>query len=195
MRLLELFKGTGSIGKAFEGWEIITLDIDPKSSADITADILTWDYTIYSPGYFDVVWGSPPCTEYSKAKTIGIRNLHLADSIVKRLLEIIEYFEPKAWWFENPHTGLLRHREVVAHLDKPYMVSYCMYGAPYRKNTALWTNVAFNPLVCNRKCGAYSNGRHTLRAQQQHCRTNQLYTIPHPLCEAVFDATVSHLAL
>ena len=62
LRLLDLFKGTGSIGKAFEGWEIVTLDIDPKSYTDITADILTWDYSVYSPGYFDVVWGSPPCT-------------------------------------------------------------------------------------------------------------------------------------
>ena len=78
MRLLELFKGTGSIGKAFEGWEIVTLDIDPKSSADITADILTWDYSVYSPEYFDVVWGSPPCTEYSKAKTRGVRKFTLS---------------------------------------------------------------------------------------------------------------------
>ena len=55
MRLLELFKGTGSIGKVFEHWEIATLDIDPKSEAHTVADNLKWEYTIYSPGYFDVV--------------------------------------------------------------------------------------------------------------------------------------------
>jgi len=68
MRLLELFKGTGSIGKAFENWEIITLDIDPKSDADITADILTWDYSVYSPGYFDVVWEAPLAQSIQRRK-------------------------------------------------------------------------------------------------------------------------------
>ena len=67
--LLELFSGTGSVGRAFQaaGWEVTSLDILP--GATIQADILDWDYKKYPPGFFDFVWASPPCTEYSIART------------------------------------------------------------------------------------------------------------------------------
>ena len=117
MRLLELFSGTGSIGKAFkeEGWEVISLDINRKSGADIIADILTWDYKTFQKGHFDAIWSSPVCTHYSRARTTARtpRNLVWADSLVSKTLEIIRYFEPKIWCFENPQTGLLKDREVV----------------------------------------------------------------------------------
>ena len=196
MKLLELFKGTGSIGKVFEeaGWEVVSLDVDPKSAATITADILNWDYKQYEPGSFDVIWGSPPCTEYSRAKTRGVRRLEYADQIVQRLLDIIEYFKPAVWWFENPHSGLLRHRSVVAHLPIPFMVSYCMYGAPYRKNTALWSNVTnFTPKTCDKMCGSYVNGKHASRAQRGEYSVNELYMIPPSLCEAILLATKDDL--
>jgi site-specific DNA-cytosine methylase len=63
MRLLELFAGTGSVGRAFRelGWEVVSLDIEPGHT--IQADVLTWDYRTYPPGYFDCVHASPPCTE------------------------------------------------------------------------------------------------------------------------------------
>ena len=101
MRLLELFSGTGSIGRAFEarGWEVISLDILP--GATITSNILDWDYNKYPPGHFDFVWGSPPCTEYSMARTRANRprDLDGADALVRKTLEIIEYFaRPYGYW-------------------------------------------------------------------------------------------------
>ena len=91
MRLLELFSGTGSVGQAFKGkgYDVISVDMSDKFEPTIVADILLWDYTVFPTGYFDVVWSSPPCTEYSRAKTIGVRDLVGADKCVTKVLGII----------------------------------------------------------------------------------------------------------
>ena len=46
MRLLELFSGTGSVGKVFRarGWEVVSVDIDPKMQPTLVADIATFDF-------------------------------------------------------------------------------------------------------------------------------------------------------
>ena len=105
MRLLELFSGTGSVGKAFKGCEIVSLDLDKKSKATITSDILQWDYTVFLRGHFDCIWASPPCTQYSICRTTAKtpRNLDLADSLVRRTLEIIAYFNPGVVGRESVH--------------------------------------------------------------------------------------------
>ncbi len=40
--LLELFSGTGSVGKAFRarGWEVFSVDIDPAAKPTLVADVL-----------------------------------------------------------------------------------------------------------------------------------------------------------
>ena len=79
-----------------------------------------------------------PCNEYSVAKTTAPRHLREADLIVQRVLEIIAYFEPDAWWIENPRSGLLKHRPFMK--DLPFVdVDYCQYsGWWYRKPTRFW---------------------------------------------------------
>lgn len=156
MRLLELFCGTKSVSKAVGDrfTEVINVDIDPKSNPTICANILEWDYKIYPPGYFHTIWASPPCCEFSalnRSHPNKIPNLPLADSIVKRTIEIIEYFNPQRFFMENPQTGLLKDREYM--LGIPYVdMDYCRFSDwGYRKRTRFWTCEDLTSVLCEGK--------------------------------------------
>ena len=204
--LLELFAGTGSVGKAFlqYGWEVVSLDTVRGKQYPITirSDILTWDYKdAYPPNYFDAIHASPPCTHYSIARTSGKtpRDLVGADRLVDRTLDIIEYFKPKVWLIENPYTGLMKSRPCMAGMDR-YLrtVCYCRYGMQYRKSTAVWTNLGDywteRPMCTyHNPCEKVVDGRHPTTAQQRDgFSVKQLYSIPKELCDelaiAVIDA-------
>lgn len=153
-RTLELFSGTGSIGKYVsknpqEFESSVSLDLLKKDNPTIVSDILKWNYKqAFSPGQFDIIWASPPCTEYSCAHTVGERNLLLANRIVRRTLAIIEYFKPKVWMMENPQTGLLKEQPFMKKLPF-YDITYCQYGFPYKKPTRIWTNLThFDAKYC-----------------------------------------------
>ena len=212
-RILELCAGTGSIGKPFQelGWEVTSLDLMSTFNPTIVADLMTWDYQAFPPGHFDVTWCSPPCTEYSRAKTTAPRKLDQADALVARMREIFDYFQPPIWAFENPATGLLKTRDVVAGL--PYkLVTYCQYGYPYQKATAIWTNLdTWQPRpVCTKRapCQFVTEGRHPQSAQRGPGKRNgtrvpskddsfglhQLYSMPPELCREFAEACVQHLA-
>ena len=138
MRLLELFSGTKSVGRAFEalGWEVTSLDTDATTRPTICADIQEWDYRTYPPGHFDFIWASPVCTEFSRALTRRPRRLTEGDGLVLKTIEIIGHLRPRYWAVENPRTGLLKSRPYMQAL--PYNdVSYCMYGFRYQKTTRI----------------------------------------------------------
>ena len=61
-RALELFSGTGSVGRvlAQRGYQVTSLDINKKFNPDICIDILVWDATVLPPGHFDLITASPP---------------------------------------------------------------------------------------------------------------------------------------
>jgi hypothetical protein len=204
MRLLELFCGTGSIGRAFgkQGFEVTSVDIDKKTKATHTCDILDFDYRQYPVGHFHVVWASPPCTMYSRARTTGgPRDLEGADRLVQKTLEIIDYYKPLLWAFENVGSGLLPKREVVQGLHCSFL-TYCKYAdadfPKYRKLTAVWHNLPWTPRpVCCKAspCPHVVDGRHPCSAQRGPTRSrfisptndrftlHTLYSMPPALCE------------
>lgn len=72
MKVLELFAGTRSIGKAFEakGHEVYSVEWDKRfGGIDLYEDILkvTADDIIKAFGRPDVIWASPDCSSYSIA--------------------------------------------------------------------------------------------------------------------------------
>ena len=145
MRCLELFSGSGSIRRAFEriGWAVVSLDIDPKCNPTHVADVLSWDYHAYPRDHFDFVWASPVCQHYSVARTTGgPRDLLSADRLVRRTLDIMNYFECN-WAFENHQSGLLKTRSRLVGGLPFFHTSYCRYDNwEYRKTTRIWSSLA-----------------------------------------------------
>ena len=205
MRLLELFSGTGSVGHAFSihGFEVVSLDKRPDYNPTICIDILDWDYTCYPKDFFDVIWASPDCTQYSIAisKAKMPRNLQLADSLVQKALEVIEYFKPRAYFLENPASGMLKSRPFM-HLIPCVTVSYCKYGAGYQKHTMLWGTVMHHNWrpKCQRDCESIVNGKDKEWAQRggqgawknDHTQL-ELYHMPKALCLDITKASLQIL--
>lgn len=205
IRVLELFKGYGSVSdylskSKIANFDVVSLDINDKFDPTICSSILSWNYKkAYPRGHFDIIWASPPCTEYSRAKTVGERNLALADKIVKKSLEIIKYFRPAIWFVENPQTGLLKNREFMKNIPY-YDVTYCKYGFDYRKPTRIWTNLkSFHPKFCNFDCNKMQDGKHlqtlgTSRTKMQRVDAHrQNYRVPSRLLSQLFKLAIYHI--
>lgn len=151
MKLLELFAGSRSIGKIAEslGIEVFSSDINKFTGIDYVVDILNFDYNkvTFSP---TIIWASPPCTAFSVA-SIGYHwtggkyayvpkteTAILGLKIVKKTIDIIDFYKPKFWFIENPR-GLLRKMEIMQGYERK-TITYCQYGDERMKPTDIWTN-------------------------------------------------------
>lgn len=156
MKVLELFAGTRSIGKAFEsrGHEVFSVEWDKKfEDIDLYADIMTVtaEQIIREFGRPDVIWASPDCTTYSVAAISTHRRKEsngnltpvteyavFCDLVNKHLIDLINELKPKYWFIENP-VGGLRKMDFMRELPR-YTVTYCQYGERRQKPTDIWTN-------------------------------------------------------
>ncbi len=212
IKVLELFSGSGSVGKVCKekGWEVLSLDLDGK--ADINIDILKWDYKKdYKPGDFDIIHASPPCHTFSNLRRtwIGRKLKAHGDTIITREIldkdmedkgvpllrkaeEIIEYFKPKYYIIENPQGKMKNYMKKHKH----YIVDYCMYSDwGYKKPTYFWTNIeGFKPKRCNRKCGNMEGTRHkkSIGGGTHNTPTTlqERYRIPPDLIKGLFDCCI-----
>jgi hypothetical protein len=164
LNMLELFKGTGSVGKVFKkDFNIISLDMESKYNPTIHIDILKWDYKkFYETTKFlpDFIWASPPCNTYSvlayqykerdtKTAEPFSDRAKLGTKILYKTLSIINYFQklnPRLLYvIENPRGMMRLDKKMRKYKDDGSTTIlnstlYCYYGDNRRKPTDFFSN-------------------------------------------------------
>lgn len=206
MKVLELFAGTRSIGKAFEerGHEVFSIEWDKQhENIDWYEDIskVTANDILERFGQPDVIWASPDCTSYSIAAISHHRtreedgNLAPKSEYAKfcditnaHVISLIKELDPKYYFIENPRGGM---RKMNFMKDIPiYTVWYCQYGDLRAKPTDIWTNHPnphFKP-VCkngNKECHHQPAKRGSRTGTQGIKGTVDRSRIPQELCEHI----------
>lgn len=124
MKVLELFAGTRSVGKAFEahGHEVYSVEWDTQfTDIDLYKNILeiSTDEIIEKFGKPDVIWASPDCTTFSIAAISHHRKVNketgnldpisdyakFCDEVDQHVLHLIDTLAPKFFFIENPRGG------------------------------------------------------------------------------------------
>jgi site-specific DNA-cytosine methylase len=209
-KVLELFAGSRSIGKAAEalGLQVFSSDLKSFEGIDYVVDIFDFDIDKI-PFKPDIVWASPPCTYFSVASigkhwnedhTPKTDNAKLGVSIVQKTLEIINEINPEFFYIENPR-GKLRKLDVVKGLPRT-TVWYCKYGDIRAKPTDIWSNnirSIFNPNGWCPRPQCYNgnkNCHHELAPRGSKLGTQGLHNnyerskIPQELCFELLKATL-----
>ena len=207
MKVLELFAGTRSIGKAFEarGHEVFSVEWSKEfEDIDLYADILTVTATdiLERFGKPDVIWASPDCTTFSIAAISHHRrrdpetgNLDpvseyakFCDRVDQHVLELIRELEPRFFFLENPRGGM-RKMSWMQGIPR-YTVTYCQYGDTRMKPTDLWTNhpdPQFLPMCKNGDPCHEAAPRGSKTGTQGLKGARDRSVIPPELCEHIVD--------
>ena len=156
LKVLELFAGTRSIGKAFEekGHQVFSVEWDKQhENIDWYEDIskITARDILDRFGKPDVIWASPDCTSYSVAGISHHRRREkdgtltpiseyakFCDQVNAHLINLINELNPTYYYIENPRGGM-RKMSFMQELPR-YTVTYCQYGEARMKPTDIWTN-------------------------------------------------------
>ena len=208
MKVLELFAGSRSIGKAAEslGYEVYSSDLNEFEGIDYAIDILDFD-TTKVPFKPDIIWASPPCTYFSVASiskhwnkdhTPKTEQAVFGVKVVNKTIEIIKVLNPKYWYIENPR-GKLRKLNFMQPLPRT-TVWYCTYGDKRAKPTDIWTNnlrSVFNPngwqprpecFNGNKNCHHESAPRGSRTGTQGLKGNYERSKIPNELCSEILKA-------
>jgi len=210
MRVLELFKGSGSISKHYEGTgnEVISLDFEKKYNPDICCDIMDWNYKEYPTGHFDIIWASPECKIFSMLQNCRIgthknaswknkeelkKQRDINSKFIKKTIEIIKYFNPTFYYIENPlHSKIWDYVE-EDYKDKFVIVDYCYYGYRYKKPTKILTNRELENKRCS--CKKHDMRIGVVSGKMKHANVNkkdntnllERYSIPPLLLKYLLD--------
>lgn len=188
--MLDLFCGLGGASAAMRerGWTVIGVDNRPELEPDVLADIATY---CYDGPPVDLLWASPPCTEFAKAD----KRCWYPDApnpsleLVEAALRIVVEARPRWWLLENVRGA------------RPYFLTHVgpgglKLGAPVlqRPPTYLWGSpppgLLLPPPGHGHKeyCSRRSSDPRAQRLTSNHRRSQLRAIIPYPISYAVARA-------
>ena len=207
MKVLELFAGTRSVGKAFEskGHEVFSVEWDKDfNNIDLYADIgtLTSNDILREFARPYDIWASPDCATFSIAaishhrrKNKETGNLDpvsdyakFCDQVDQNVLKLIRELNPKFYFIENPRGGM-RKMTWMQGLPR-YTVTYCQYGDTRMKPTDIWTNhpdPRFKPMCKNGAPCHVPAPRGAKTGTQGLKGSKDRSVIPRELCDHIVD--------
>jgi len=110
---------------AERGWQVITIDISPRFKPDYLMDIREFNWHGPQP---DLIWCSPPCTEFSRDLLPWFREKKIPDlSIMQACRRIIHDAKPRYWIIENVR-GAIKWFEPILGLPKYSCKPYFLWG-------------------------------------------------------------------
>ncbi|AHJ87217.1 putative C-5 cytosine-specific DNA methylase I [Bacillus phage BCP8-2] len=147
LKVLELYAGTRSIGKAFEkrGHEVYSIEWDEKHpNINWYADIskITAKDILERFGQPDIIWMSPDCTTYSMAGISHHRRkaedgqlepisdyAKFCDELNWHTRALLEELKPKYYFIENPRGGMrkMHFAQNLPFGGERHTVTYCQY--------------------------------------------------------------------
>lgn len=207
MKVLELFAGTRSIGKAFEanGHKVFSIEWSKEfENIDLYADIMnvTAEEILEKFGHPDVIWASPDCTTFSIAAISHHRRKNpvtgnldpvsdyakFCDAVDQHVLDLIRELDPTFYFIENPRGGM---RKMTWMKELPrYTVTYCQYGDTRMKPTDIWTNhpdPQFKPMCKNGDPCHEKAPRGSKTGTQGLKGSRERSVIPELLCRHIVD--------
>ncbi len=211
MKVLELFSGTRSIGKAFErhGHEVYSVEWDDQFDADLYADIetLTAKKVLHDFGHPDVIWASPDCTTFSIAAishhrdrndntgTLTARSDYAkkCDRVDLQMVRLIRDLRPALYFVENPRGGF-RKMDWMQWAPR-YTVTYCQYGDTRMKPTDIFTNhpnPRFKP-PCHNGDPCHERAPRGAKTGTQGLAKVDRSRIPDALCEHVVEISEEYI--
>jgi site-specific DNA-cytosine methylase len=134
MKIIDFFSGFGGASQAFDedpSWEVQRFDnnlyfesVPHTRIIDIMCPTLTTWGNLFTG--VDLMWFSPPCTEFSLARHPKIENPSM--ELVERSLEIVRECQPKYWVIENVR-GAMKHFEPILGRPRQIIGPYHLWGA------------------------------------------------------------------
>lgn len=121
MLMLDLCCGLKGASAAMKdrGWQVVTLDIDPRFRPDIVADVRGWSW---NGERVELIWASPPCTEFARESMPWSRTGNEPDmSIVLGCQRIIDEARPTFWAIENVRGAV---SWLAPYLGRPAFVNF-----------------------------------------------------------------------